>query len=84
MATVGYQIPIHNALTTPLLLAGVPRKFAILNGTFCAAFVLGLHTWFALPVFIITHMVAVLLTKRDPFFFSILVRHLRQKPYYQV
>lgn len=84
MPTPGYQIPIHNALTTPILLAGVPRRFAILNGTFFAAFLLGLHSLLAIPVFTILHLVAVVLTKRDPYFFQAMMRHLKQKAYYRV
>jgi type IV secretory pathway TrbD component len=29
----GYFAPVHRSLTEPILLAGAPRAFAILNGT---------------------------------------------------
>jgi type IV secretion system protein VirB3 len=80
----GYNITIHNAFTTPLLLAGVPRTFAIMNGTICAAITLGLHAWYGIPVCAIVHGVAAYLTKKDPYFFSIMTRHIKQKPYYEV
>jgi type IV secretion system protein TrbD len=82
--TAGYRIRLHNSLTTPLLLAGAPRQFTILNGTLCAALVLGLHAIYMLPVFIILHLVAVLLTKKDPYFFEVMLRHLKQKKFYMV
>lgn len=83
MATPGYRIVIHHSLTQPILLAGVPRRFAILNGTFCAAFVLGLQAVFTIPIFVVLHLVAVYLTKKDPYFFEVMLRHLRQKTFYR-
>lgn len=82
METAGYRIKLHNAFTTPIMLAGAPRQFTILNGTLCAALVLGLHAFYLLPLFVILHAVAVLLAKRDPYFFEVLLRHIRQKKYY--
>jgi type IV secretion system protein VirB3 len=75
MATTGYRIKLHNALVTPIMLGGVPRRFAILNGTICAAFVLGLQAVYMLPIF---------MTKRDPYFFDVVLRHIKKKKYYKV
>lgn len=83
MAALGYRIAIHHSLTQPILLGGVPRRFAILNGTFCAAFVLGLQAIFTVPIFVVIHMIAVYLTKKDPYFFEVMLRHLRQKAFYR-
>ena len=41
MATDGFEMPIHRSLTQQIMLAGVPREIAILNGTAVAAFGLG-------------------------------------------
>lgn len=84
MATAGFRIKLHNSLVTPLLIAGAPRKFAILNSTIGAAMVLGLHAIYTLPLFVITHLVAVFLAKRDPNFFDVLLRHIKQKKYYRI
>ena len=84
MATPGYRIKLHNSLVMPIMLGGVPRRFAILNGTLCAAVVLGLRAYYALPLFIILHIIGVVLTKRDPYFFDVLMRSLRKKKYYDV
>lgn len=83
MATAGFRIKMHNSLVTPILLAGIPRKFAILNWTICAALVLGMHAIYTLPLFIILHIIAVFLTKQDPYFFDVLLRHIKQKRYYR-
>lgn len=80
----GYRINVHSSLTTPILLAGAPRHFTILNGTICAALTIGLHAVYLLPVFIIFQAIAVMLTKQDPQFFAVFLRHMKQKKYYQV
>ena len=84
MAVAGFNITIHNSLTTPILLGGVPRRLAILNGTACAAITFGLHSLLAIPVCVVIHGVAMLLAKKDPYFFQIIMRHIRKKPYYRV
>ena len=80
----GYRIPIHHALTTPIMVGGAPRVFAILNGTIFAALTLGLHSLIACPIGIVSHLLAVYLAKRDPYFFQVIVRHLKKKSFYRV
>ncbi len=41
----GFQVPLHRALTEPILLGGAPRTVAIANGTLAAAVGLGLQMW---------------------------------------
>lgn len=84
MSAPGYNITVHNAFTTPILMAGAPRAFTIINGTSAAAVTLGLHLWYAIPVCAIVQVVAAFLTKKDPYFFNIMLRHIKQKPYYEV
>ena len=81
-APAGFEVPLHTALTIPVLVAGVPRTFAILNGTMTAVIALGLHSpWFGLPIGFALHAIAYWITKRDPFFFGVLRRHLWHKPF---
>jgi type IV secretion system protein TrbD len=76
----GFEVPLHRALTEPILLAGAPRAIAIVNGTIAAALGLGLRMWIAGIVFwAIGHTVAVFAAKRDPDFAQTLLRHLRQR-----
>ena len=76
----GFEAPLHRALTEPILLGGVPRGIAILNGTMAAALGLGLQMWLAgLAIWLIGHSLSVFATKRDPEFATVLVRHLRQR-----
>lgn len=84
MASDGFDIPIHRSLTQQIMLAGVPRDIAILNGTFVAAFGLGLHSYWSIPVGIVLHVLAVMATKKDPQFFGCFRRHIKQKNYYGV
>jgi type IV secretion system protein VirB3 len=77
-AIPGFVIPVHRALTEPILLAGAPRSIAILNGTLAAAIGLGLQLWLVgLLIWIAGHLAAVWAAKRDPLFVDVVRRHLR-------
>ncbi|MDX8457309.1 VirB3 family type IV secretion system protein [Mesorhizobium humile] len=74
----GFEVPVHRALTEPILLGGAPRAVAILNGTVAAAIGLGLQQWIAgLVLWLAGHTLAVFAARRDPDFAGVLVRHLR-------
>ena len=74
----GFVVPLHRALTEPILLGGAPRSIAILNGTLAAAISLGLRLWVAgLVLWLIGHGLAVWAAKRDPLFVEVARRHLR-------
>ncbi len=74
----GFVVPLHRALTEPILLGGAPRSVAILNGTLAAAFGLGLRLWLAgLLLWAIGHGLSVWAAKRDPLFVDVVRRHLR-------
>ncbi|MEM6625123.1 MAG: VirB3 family type IV secretion system protein [Pseudomonadota bacterium] len=82
MTPEGFVIPVHRALTEPILLGGAPRNAAILNGTIAAALGLGLQLWAVGVVYwIIAHGACVFMTKRDPQFLDVLIRHVRHKAY---
>lgn len=83
-STPGYHISIHKALTTPILLAGAPRRFTLLNATCCAALFLGLHSFYALPLCGILQILMAHLTQKDSHFLAVVLRHLKQKKYYGV
>ena len=74
----GFSVPVHRALTEPILLGGAPRSIAILNGTLAAALGLGLRLWLVgLGLWAIGHFAAVWAAKRDPQFVDVVRRHLR-------
>ncbi|WP_096701060.1 VirB3 family type IV secretion system protein [Magnetospirillum sp. 15-1] len=76
----GFEVPLHRSLTEPILLGGAPRTVAIVNGTLAAAIGLGLQMWIAgLGLWLAGHTLAVFAAKRDPDFWAVLIRHLRQK-----
>lgn len=79
----GFEVPVHQALTQPILLGGAPRSVAIVNGTLAAALGLGLHLWLpGLALWLAGHSLAVFAARRDPDFVPVLLRHLRQKGYW--
>ena len=74
----GFAVPVHRALTEPILLGGAPRAVAILNGTLAAALGLGLRLWLAgLLLAAAGQAAAVWAAKRDPQFVDVVRRHLR-------
>jgi type IV secretion system protein VirB3 len=74
----GFVVPLHRALTEPILLGGAPRSIAILNGTLAVAISLGLRLWVAgLLIWLLGHGLAVWAAKRDPLFVDVVRRHLR-------
>ncbi|SIT14953.1 VirB3 family type IV secretion system protein [Paracoccus saliphilus] len=77
-AVPGFSVPVHRALTEPILLGGAPRSIAILNGTLAGAIGLGLQLWLAgLVIWALGHIAAVWAAKRDPLFVEVARRHLR-------
>jgi type IV secretory pathway TrbD component len=72
----GFMVPIHRSLTMPVMLGGLPRKIAILNGTVIISFVLGAHNLWILPIGILSHLVLVALHRRDPDILLVLKRNL--------
>ncbi|KGJ10062.1 conjugal transfer protein [Paracoccus versutus] len=77
-AVPGFSVPVHRALTEPILLGGAPRSVAILNGTLAGAVGLGLQLWLGgLLIWAVGHIAAVWAAKRDPLFVEVARRHLR-------
>lgn len=74
----GFTVPVHRALSEPILLGGAPRALAILNGTLAGAVGLGLRLWLVgLVLWAIGHLVAVWAARRDPLFVEVVRQHLR-------
>jgi len=81
----GFAVPVHRAVTEPILLGGAPRAVAITNGTIAAAVGLGLRLWIAgIVLWALGHMVAVWATKRDASFVDVVRRHLRYPTHFGV
>lgn len=78
----GFEVPIHRSLTEQILIGGVPRKLAAINGSFGVIIgVLG-HSWYVIPVCVIIHLIAMAPTKKDPQFFDCLIETIKKKSYY--
>ena len=76
----GFEVPLHRALSEPILLGGAPRAIAILNGTLAAAIGLGLQLWLAgLVLWLVGHGLAVYAARLDPQFPEVLARHVKHK-----
>lgn len=81
----GYCIPLRGSLTRPILMGGVPRGFAILNATVCAAIAFGLQQPFiGAPLWVVLQGVAAWASARDPWFLETWPRHLAKPVYFAV
>jgi len=81
----GFYVPVHRALTEPILLGGAPRSVAIVNGTLAAALGLGLRLWIpGLVIWAIGHGAAVWAARRDAQFVDVGRRHLRYPSHLRV
>lgn len=78
----GFEVPIHKALTNKIMIAGIPREIALLNGTLTAALVLGAHSLWGIPIGFVIHFIARNMAKHDEQFFEVYRRHMRFKSFY--
>jgi len=78
----GFYVPVHRALTEPILLGGAPRTVAIANGTFAGAVGLGLRLWLVgIAIWVVGHLASVWAARRDAQFVDVARRHLRYPTY---
>ncbi len=56
----GLRAPIHHALTTPLLIAGIPRSACYLLWTVAAAFAFGMQEIWIVPIALVLHLALAL------------------------
>lgn len=78
-----YIRPLRTSLTRPIMMAGVPRGFAVLNGTLCAAIALGLQQPFiGGPLWMVLQASAAWAAARDPWFLETWPRHLAKPVYF--
>lgn len=74
----GYEVPVHKSLTDPILLGGVPRALAIINGTLAGAVGIGLRLWIVGAVLALTgHAVGVWIGRRNLQFVEVARQHVR-------
>ncbi|NKB82805.1 MAG: conjugal transfer protein [Nitrospirales bacterium] len=67
----GYTTPIYQALTRPVLLAGVPRNMAILVWVITTAVGFGMQEIWAFGIGFVLHVAVAMGTRHDPHFFDI-------------
>lgn len=78
-----FAIPLRTSLTRPILLAGAPRAFVILNATIGAAIALGLQQpQIGLPLWALLQSCAAWAALRDPWFLETWPRHLSKPVFF--
>jgi type IV secretion system protein VirB3 len=73
----GWELPVAQGLAEPVMLAGMPRDYAILMGTLALVLGLGLRLWWlGLAWWAAAHAVGLYVARADKRFFEVLRRHL--------
>jgi type IV secretory pathway TrbD component len=73
----GWELPIAQGLSEPVLFAGMPRDYAILMGTIALVLGLALRIWWlGLLWWIAAHALGLVVARTDKRFFDVLRRHL--------
>lgn len=73
----GWELPVAQALAEPVMIAGMPREYAILMGTVATALGLGLRLWWlGLLWWAAAHAIGLYAARADKRFFQVLRRHL--------
>lgn len=73
----GWELPVAQGLAEPVLLAGMPRDYAILMGVLALILGLGLRLWWlGLAWWAVAHAVGLGVAKADKRLFDVLRRHL--------
>jgi type IV secretion system protein VirB3 len=74
----GFRVPIRQSLSEPMLIAGVPRLYMIVNFLLGWIMIVNLRLWHWFWVPIVIHLVgAYIVTKTDPDIFKILRRYFK-------
>jgi type IV secretion system protein VirB3 len=76
------RAPCHVSLLTPMLMAGVPRQLAIMNGSLALAIVGVMAMYWSIFLFVAAHFAFRYLAKIDPWFFDTFRDYVNDKPYY--
>jgi type IV secretion system protein VirB3 len=73
----GWELPVAQALAEPVMMAGMPREYAILMGTVAVVLGLALRIWWlGLAWWAVAHAVGLYAARIDKRFFHVLRRHL--------
>jgi len=73
----GFDLPVAQALSEPVLMAGMPRDYAIAMGTIALVLGLALRIWWlGLMWWAVAHAVGLWAARSDRRFFDVLKRHL--------
>lgn len=75
----GWELPVAQGLAEPVMLAGMPREYAILMGTLALILGLGVRLWWlGIAWWVIAHAAGLYVARHDKRFFDVLRRHLRR------
>lgn len=76
------QEPVCRAFTTEPTVAGGAKEPVLANFLLAIISIFGTETFYMIPLFVITHLGIIYLTKKEAKFFRIFISHLKFKNHY--
>lgn len=76
----GFRIPIYRSLTQPIMIAGIPRKLAIICWSLILALFFQTNTLWVFALGALVHGGLTLLYRFDPYILRVLKRNLLNPP----
>jgi type IV secretory pathway TrbD component len=77
----GFKVPIHRSLTEPLMMGGIPRHIALINGFVTMFLVMGSQSLWLLPIGILSHLILASAYRRDKQILSVIRVNLSRPPH---
>lgn len=74
------RTPLFTALTRPQMFAGVTYNFFIINGIITTELFLIFHTFSAIVIAVLTHVIGVALSLREPRIFDLWITNITKCP----
>ena len=75
------KVKLHKGGIERVMLFGVPKVIAVVEGMAAMMCVFAFHSLFVIPFIIIIHVVFAQLYKIDPYYIEILISHIREDDY---
>ena len=80
----GYEVPVHRALISRIMVLGVPKNLGIGIGTIIAAQVFAFHTLYGVPICLLFQAILAFQYRKEEYWGSVYWRAFKHKTFYSV
>ena len=79
---LGFNVPVHKSLLSPLYWMGVPRNLAIMELACALFFGLLFRKYWVIGITFTVHTLFAFIGRVDPLWYQVLLRYMAHNPYY--